>query len=332
MARRHFEQRLHTVEADGAPGRDHDRHRLVRAIDRDLFGDVGERRPLERRGAHQDERLGREVDVLLVLGGVAGDRLVAELGELDADLGGGDAVGAVAHHRPVAPSRRQAGGGFGDRGATCEHLLQRRGQLAQPFEQADPLGIQLVVREGLAQRDREQEPGGDLRVERLGRRDAHLDVASVRGEENAVRLRDQIATAPVDHREHGGAATAREIDRAVGVGGGPRLADRDHQRVAHVGPQVEAGELGRRHRPDRDPVLRQQMHERVGDRLARHRRRPLADHHHAADGARAQPLAQASPTRAASPSSTRSRPFSSRILPRRVLRNEPGACEISLSR
>ena len=60
--------------------------------------------------AHEDQRLGRQVDVLLVLGDVAGDRLVAELAELDPHLLGGDLVGAVADDRPVALGRARTGG------------------------------------------------------------------------------------------------------------------------------------------------------------------------------------------------------------------------------
>ena len=137
--------RRDALETDRAAGRDHDRHRLVGAVDRDLLGDVGEGRARERGGAHQDQRLGREVDVLLVLGGVAGDRLVAELRQLDADLGGRDPVGAVADHRPVAALGSEASGGLGDRGAVRQHRLHRGGQLAQRFEQPRRLGVESVV-------------------------------------------------------------------------------------------------------------------------------------------------------------------------------------------
>ena len=66
--------------------RDHDRHPAMRAIDRNLFADVVDVRAFEPRRAHERHRLRRQVDVLLVLGGVAGDRLVAELRQLDAQL------------------------------------------------------------------------------------------------------------------------------------------------------------------------------------------------------------------------------------------------------
>ncbi len=65
---------------------DHDRRGLVGPVDRDLLGHVVGGRAGEAGRADQDQRLGREVDVLLVLGRVAGDRLVAELGQLDPHL------------------------------------------------------------------------------------------------------------------------------------------------------------------------------------------------------------------------------------------------------
>ena len=52
---------------------------------------------------------GGQIDVLLVLGHVARNGLVTQLGQLDADLLGGDAVGAVADHGPIAGIGRAAG-------------------------------------------------------------------------------------------------------------------------------------------------------------------------------------------------------------------------------
>ena len=71
--------------------------------------------------AHEDQRLGRQVDVLLVLGRVAGDRLVTELTELDPNLLGRDLVGAVADDRPVTCNgawRRAASAISGRRAST----------------------------------------------------------------------------------------------------------------------------------------------------------------------------------------------------------------------
>ena len=89
-----------------------------------------------------------------------------------------------------------------------------------------------------------RKPAAIWRVERLRGRDAHLHVAAVGGVEHAVGLVGEVGAAPVDDGEHRGAAVAREVDGAVGVGGGARLADGDDERVAHVGAQPEAGELG----------------------------------------------------------------------------------------
>ena len=66
-------------EALLALGGDDDRRRLVGPVDRHLLGHVVGGRADQAGGAHEDQRLGRQVDVLLVLGDVAGDRLVAEL-------------------------------------------------------------------------------------------------------------------------------------------------------------------------------------------------------------------------------------------------------------
>ena len=74
------------VEAASALRCHHDRRGPVRPVDRHLLGGVvGDGAP-QPRGTHPDERFGREIDVLLVLGAVFGDGVIADLGELDADL------------------------------------------------------------------------------------------------------------------------------------------------------------------------------------------------------------------------------------------------------
>ena len=106
---------------------DDDRRGLVGPEDRHLLGDVVGVRPGEPGRAHEDERLGRQVDVLLVLGGIAGDRLVAELTELDPDLLGGDLVRTVADDRPVPVEGCMTTGRSGDHRAAGEHLAHRIG-------------------------------------------------------------------------------------------------------------------------------------------------------------------------------------------------------------
>ena len=105
--RRHGERLHRGAEALVPLGGDDDRRGLVGPVDRHLLGHVVGVRALQAGRAHEDERLGRQVDVLLVLGGVAGDGLVAELGELDPQLHGGDPVGAGADDRPVPLRRRE---------------------------------------------------------------------------------------------------------------------------------------------------------------------------------------------------------------------------------
>ena len=123
-------------EAGFAVVGDHDRRGLVRAVDRDLLADVVGVRAVQSGRAHDDHRLGREVDVLLVLGDVARDRLVTELRELDPDLLGRDPVDAVADDRPRTARQRVALRGERDRGPPREHLAHRVGQLAQRGEDA----------------------------------------------------------------------------------------------------------------------------------------------------------------------------------------------------
>ena len=103
----------HGGDLDGGQGRgkglalraNHHRGRLMRPIDRELLGHVLGVGACDAGRAHEDERLGRQVDVFLVFGGIAGDRLVTQLGELDADLRRRHPVGPVADDRPVTPGR-----------------------------------------------------------------------------------------------------------------------------------------------------------------------------------------------------------------------------------
>ena len=185
-----------------------DRRGAVRAVDRDLLGDVVGVRSLQAGRAHEDQRLGREVDVLLVLGGVEGDRLVAELRRLHPHFLRGDAVAAVADHRPVAPRHRVSLRDLGDRGAALEHLQHRVGERAQRLEHlvdTRRIGRGHLVGDG----DGEEAPGGDLRVERLGGRHRHLDVAAVGRVEHAVGLVDEVAVAPVDDGDDRGTPRTR---------------------------------------------------------------------------------------------------------------------------
>ena len=113
---------------------DHDRRRLVGAVDRDLLADVVGVRAVQAGRAHDDHRLGRQVDVLLVLGDVAGDRLVAELRQLDPDLVGRDPVDAVADDRPRPARERVTLRGDRDRRSPIEDVTHRVGQFAQRRE------------------------------------------------------------------------------------------------------------------------------------------------------------------------------------------------------
>ena len=181
--------------------------------------------------------------MLLVLGDVAGDRLVAELAQLDPDLLGGHRVGAVADHRPVA-----ARTGRSRRAASAISRLQGRAPCASRRAAPAARPAARGARWSRAAADRLGDGAGQQRarrhlgVERLGRGHAHLDVAAVGRVEHAVGLVGEVAAAAVDDADHGRAAGPGQVDRAVRVGRGAALADGDDQRVGHV--------EGRRWKPD----------------------------------------------------------------------------------
>ena len=239
MHRRHFDGLHRAREAVFASRGDHDRRGAVRAVVRDLLRDVVGVRATEPDRAHEDQRLGAQVDVLLVLGDVGRDGAVTQLRELDPELVGGDAVETVPDHRPVPARRHVTERDRGDRLALREHLVHRVGQRPQVDEQCMLQGG-VEVAELAGQRERQEVAGGDLGVERLRRRDGHFEVAPVGRVENAVGLVDEVAVPPVHDREHRGVPRAREIDRSVGVGRRTALADRDDECVGHVVGETEA--------------------------------------------------------------------------------------------
>ena len=131
------------VQGPGEPGRAcvGDDHRCgpVGPVDGHLLGHVVGSRAHQPRGAHQDHRLGRQVDVLLVLGGIRGDRLVAELRELDPDLPGRCQVRTAAHHRPVASGRSVPFGDLGNPVPHGQHVVHGIGQALEARQHLGPL-------------------------------------------------------------------------------------------------------------------------------------------------------------------------------------------------
>ena len=264
----------------------HDRGRLVGTEDRGLLGDVVGGATAQTRGTHEDQRLRRQIDVLLVLGGVACDRLVTELAELDPDLLGGDPVGSVADDRPVSLRRGEPSRRVGDRVAPGDDVEHRIGDRAQGVEQC-VTSLGAAEPGGFGDRAGEQRTGRDLGVERLGRRHTHLDVASVRRVQDAVGLVDEIAPATVDDAEHGGASTTQEVDRPVRVGGGTALADGDREGVAHVETHAEPRQLGGRDGVDVETAVAELFEDRRRA-LAGDSRRALPDDADSRDGAGGQ--------------------------------------------
>ena len=156
-----------------------------------------------------------------------------------------------------------AGGDGRDLFAVVDHERHRVRQLAQRGEHlVRPRDVEHAGLVGEGQR--QQQTGRDLRVERFGRRDAHLHVAPVRREQHAVGFVDEVTVAAVDDADNRRAARPRQVDRAVGIGGGATLADGNDERVGHVVAEPEARELRRGQRFDREPAAG-----RRGERAAR---------------------------------------------------------------
>ena len=95
----------------------HHRSRAVRRVDGNLLGDITSRGAVQARGADQDQRLRREIDVLLVLRGVARHRPVTQLGQLDPQLLRRQPVAPVADRGPMSPRRGESLCDVGDPGA-----------------------------------------------------------------------------------------------------------------------------------------------------------------------------------------------------------------------
>ena len=286
--RGHADDVERTVETRLPIARHHDGRRLVSAVDGDFLGHVIGRGTDQPGRTHEDERFRRQVDVLLVLGDVAGDGLVTELAELHPHLLGGHLVGAAADDRPVAPVRGEAASSLGDVGPAVDDRAHGLGQLAQ-------LSQDLVAPPRVAHAGRlrdgagEQGAGGHLGVEGLRGGHAHLHVAAVGGVEHAVGLVGEIAVAPVHDGDDRSAAGPGEVHGAVRVGGGAALAHGDDERVAHVHPQVEAGQLGGRDGPHVEALVGEVV-EQGGRALAGNGGRALADDPHGADAATSQAL------------------------------------------
>ena len=120
-------------------------------VDGELLGHVVGVGAGEPGPADEDQGLGRQVDVLLVLGGVAGDGLVAELRQLDSDLGRRHPVGAVPDDGPVAPAGCVELGRLGDLPAPGNDPLHGVGKLAQALQEVRRPGR--VGARGLGQGD-----------------------------------------------------------------------------------------------------------------------------------------------------------------------------------
>ena len=245
-------------QSGGVAGRvlrsDHDGRGPVGPIDTHLLGHIVGGGSGQTGGAHEDKGLRGQIDVFLVLGDVTGDGLVTELGQLDAHLLGGDAIGSIPDDGPIASGQGEAAGRLPDLGAQGQRGDQVSGQVNQGGQHvlAHPIGLSsdVVIRlEGgrvaqlVGQGGSQQKPGRDLGVEGLGRSHRHLHVASVGGVEHPIGLVGEVGLPTVNDGQHPPAPGSDQIHRAVGVSGGAGLADGHGQRVRQVSPEPETGQL-----------------------------------------------------------------------------------------
>ena len=112
-----------------------------------------------------------------------------------------------------------------------------------------------------------------------------------------MRLLHQVAVAPVDDGQHQRPPGPYQIHRAVGVGGGARLAYGDDQRVAQVVTQAlvlgaEPRQLAGGHGIHEHPGSADGVADGRRRAAGRHRRRALADDDDAAEGTVRQPRPQ----------------------------------------
>ena len=129
--------------------------------------------------------------MLFVLGGVAGDGLVAQLREFDADFLGGNAVEPIAHDGPIGAAQGVAAHDVGDAIVQVEHFGHGRWQVAQRGQQLLPTLLTTGVGwlpsvGGVGQSHGQQHAGGHLGIERLGGSHAHLHISPVGGVEHPV--------------------------------------------------------------------------------------------------------------------------------------------------
>ena len=154
-------------------------------VDGHFLGHVVSRRANQSCGTHQDQRLGRQVDVLLVLCGIGRNRFVAKLRQLDPDLPGSHQIGSATHHGPVPASQCVAVGYLGNLSPLSQHLTHSSGQVAQASQH---LG---TVRSApgpnrVGHRHGQQHPSYHLGIEGLRGCHAHLHVTTVRRVQHSV--------------------------------------------------------------------------------------------------------------------------------------------------
>ena len=214
-------------------GNYHDRGGLVGAEYFYFLGDVAGIGPAHAWRAHNYERFGRKINVFFVFDDVEGYRLVAQLRKLYPYLRSRNMVRPAADNGPRTTRRRGNRRHPGNFWPLRKHLFHEGWQFAQGGEDLS-CSFGSCDASRIRQPKGEKVAGSNLGIERLGRGHAHLDVTAVGGVQHPVRLLYEVAVAPIDYRHHVGPPTAHQVDGAVRVRRGTRLADRYHQRRRHV--------------------------------------------------------------------------------------------------
>jgi len=247
----------------------------MRPEDGDVLGDVLQNDIGVAGGAHENQRFGGQVDVFFVFHDVRRNGFVTQLGQFDADFVGRRLVGAAAHDGPVAFADAlfyRSGDGVA---AVEQPLHALRNTLEMP-EPADDLFI--AQRSQKTGEIKGQHLSGDhLGIKGFGGSDRHFNVPSVAGIKDAVRRGGDVGLAAVDDGENLRAALPGHGHGPVGVGGGSGLCNGDDQRIRQILPEAEAAQLGCNARLDVEAAAFQAMGQRIRHRLARHRRRSVAD-------------------------------------------------------
>ncbi len=249
-----------------------DRSGVVRAEDRDFFDRIGHDHGGEPRRAHEDERLGREVDVLLVLDRVDRDGLVAELGELDPYLRRRVVVRPRAHHGPVPSQERELRCRPDPRACRVEDVSHATRQVRELAQELDDIALS-----GVGEGEGEDVTGHDGSVE--GSRGSYVGrraTAIVDVEDPVAHPRDIRAPA-VDDRDDAGSTASRVADGVARCAILASVRDRDDEAALAEAIGTKRREADRGDRTHEHVAVTDTGLHEVRDRARCDQRRALTD-------------------------------------------------------